>query len=288
MQSAHECETAQMDAPKSLQQLQHMRAMVQEFRSALERFLDLHELSNLEWPDNESFPAVVPREGTSVARIARLRSEVARAAGRAQGAVELTGGNWETGRGVAIDPIATWHTLVMPGSIMDPDDIFLSCDQILGRLDSLVDDATNLAPPTIGVASMHPMIWGAAESLWRTDHYRQAVAAAAEALMGLVKAMTGRPGIPDTALWQEAFSNNPPSVEKPRLRWPGDPTDTNVKNMNDGLRQFGPGVQMVIRNPAVHVTEQIGQQDGLEKLATLSLLARWVNQCDLLLAPPEN
>jgi len=49
--------------------------------------------------------------------------------------------------------------------------------------------------------------------------------------------------------------------------------------MNDSLRQFAPGVQMTIRNSAAHGSEELSQQEALERLATLSLLARWVDGC---------
>ena len=56
--------------------------------------------------------------------------------------------------------------------------------------------------------------------------------------------------------------------------------------MNDGLRQYAPGVQMTIRNPATHAAEALPEQDALERLATLSLLARWVSECDLVESGP--
>jgi uncharacterized protein (TIGR02391 family) len=118
--------------------------------------------------------------------------------------------------------------------------------------------------------------------LWRDGHYRSAVAASAEALIGQVKSLTGRNDIAETSLWQEAFSEKPPEMGKPRLRWPGSPTDRNVKSMADGLRQFAPGVQMTIRNGVAHGTEELGEQLALEMLATLSLLARWLDECSLV------
>ena len=128
---------------------------------------------------------------------------------------------------------------------------------------------------------MHPLIWGAAGPLWRDKHYRLAVTAAAESLIAQVKALTGRNDIPDTALWQEAFSNKPPTPGKPRLRWRGDEMDRNVISTNEGLRQFAPGSQLTIRNTATHSTEALSEQDGLERLAVLNL-ARWVAECELV------
>jgi hypothetical protein len=49
--------------------------------------------------------------------------------------------------------------------------------------------------------------------------------------------------------------------------------------MQVGLLSFAPGVNMVIRNPAAHVAEDFTEQDGLEQLATLSVLARFMDRC---------
>lgn len=97
-----------------------------------------------------------------------------------------------------------------------------------------------------------------------------------------MKARTGRNGVSETALWQETFSNDAPRLGKPRLRWPFDLKDQKVKSMNDGLRQFAPGVQMTIRNPAAHGSVGMLEQEALERLAALSLLAGWVETCELI------
>lgn len=55
--------------------------------------------------------------------------------------------------------------------------------------------------------------------------------------------------------------------------------------MNSGLLAFAPGVQMTIRNSAAHGLGELDEQSALERLATLSLLARWVDECDLAKAP---
>jgi hypothetical protein len=66
---------------------------------------------------------------------------------------------------------------------------------------------------------MHPAVWGQASRLWRDGHYRQAVSAAAEGVIGLVKSRTGRNDAADKALWEQTFSSDPPLPGRPRLRW---------------------------------------------------------------------
>jgi hypothetical protein len=39
---------------------------------------------------------------------------------------------------------------------------------------------------------------------------------------------------------------------------------------------------MTIRNSAAHDTDEMPEQQALERLAALSLLARWVDECELV------
>ncbi len=112
---------------------------------------------------------------------------------------------------------------------------------------------------------MHSTVWGAAMRLWRDGHYRQAVAAAAEAIVLMLKTRTGRNDVAETALWQQTFSEKDPAPEQPRLRWPGDPNDRDISTMNAGLRFFAPGVQMTIRNAAAHGVGELDEQAALER-----------------------
>ena len=141
-------------------------------------------------------------------------------------------------------------------------------------------------PLDTGLRALHPLVWKAAEPLWKDGHTRDAVSAAGRELAEYVKTLTNRRDVVDTALWQQAFSKDAPEAGKVRLRWPGDPTDQEVKGMNEGLARFAPGVQMTGRNPAVHGTEVMSEQDTLERLAVFSLLARWVDHCERVEADP--
>ena len=171
--------------------------------------------------------------------------------------------------------------------MLEVSNVLGACDFALGRLDGLVLQAEAELPPTVGAEAMHPTVWGAASRLWRDGHYRQAVVAAAEAVVLMLKSRTGRNDVPESALWQETFSDRDPQPAKPRLRWPGDPADRDVSTMNSGLRFFAPGVQMTVRNTATHLADELDEQAALERLATLSLLARWVDTCELIEAPAQ-
>nr|WP_131102853.1 TIGR02391 family protein [Streptomonospora litoralis] len=58
--------------------------------------------------------------------------------------------------------------------------------------------------------------------------------------------------------------------------------------MNSGLRNFAPGVQMTIRNSSTHQLQGLDEQAALERLSALSLLAQWVDECDLFQAPDQS
>lgn len=269
-----------MEAARNPDYLRKLATATQQFREAFDRFMSLHVF-------NENLargiaPAVFAKDNADPAEIERAASEVSQAAGRAGAVTGLTGVLINVSGFGTVDPVAAWHTITRPKPVLEPQDIFDACDMAIGRLNGLIAKAEAEAPPTVGVATMHPLVWNAAKRLWRDGHYREAVASAAEALVAQVKIMTGRNDVLETDLWRQTFSADPPAPDKPRLRWPGEPSDRNVKSMNDGLRLFAPGVQLTIRNPATHVLSDLGEQEATERLATLSLLARWVDECQLL------
>ncbi|WP_203708618.1 TIGR02391 family protein [Asanoa iriomotensis] len=278
-----------MEARKNPEYLKRLATAVTDFREALVDLLELYvengEAGGLGGFARGIAPAVFPREDASKAEIERRQARVSRAAGLAAAAVPLTNvGVGVQGVGV-VDPIAAWQTITRPKPLLEVVDVLGACDQALGGLDGLILQAEAERPPTIGAEAMHPTVWGAASRLWRDRHFREAVAAAAEAVALLVKTRTGRNDVPDTSLWQEAFSDKEPAPGKPRLRWPGDPANRDVSSMNGGLRFYAPGVQMTIRNSVAHGAGQLDEQAAVERLAALSLLARWVDECDLIEAP---
>ena len=134
----------------------------------------------------------------------------------------------------------------------------------------------------VAIEGLHQTIREAAASLWSDGYYRQAVVEAAEALAQHVKAILGRRDIGDTAAWQKVFAERGSECKEPCLRWPGDPTDRTVRSINEGLRHFAPGAYLLIRNTAVHSTDALSRQDALERLAVLSLLARYVDGCETI------
>jgi hypothetical protein len=158
------------------------------------------------------------------------------------------------------------------------------CETAIGRLRT--DDETRAilgsSAPTMAADALHPTIWDSASKRWDAGHYADAVQRAATFLNAELQSRTGRTDLADTALMRAAFSLEAPTAERPRLRWPGPDDDLTVKAMRVGILNYSQGVFSAIRNPATHSTGDLGRQEALEQLAALSMLARWIDQCELI------
>lgn len=285
-----------MEAKRDPAELRRTGAAVVEFRSAFEGFLDLHEVNTT--IARGLAPAAFPVAGVEPKVLRRARSRIDEAAGYASRGPALTNTYFRVqGIPEAIDPIAAWATITLPKPALEPDDILTACGQMISRLEMMAREADALresaqadagAGVTIAVLrELHPRVWGAAERLWADGYTREAIAASASAVVADLKRRTGRNDVSETSLWKETLSGDDPKPGRPRLRWPGDPADQSVKTMSDGLRNFAAGVQLTIRNPAVHAGLEMTEQDGLERLAALSLLARWIDRCEIVGAAPD-
>lgn len=274
-----------MEPAHSPAYLRSVLAAVHEFVAALDSLMELYVV-NTEFGLGLA-PAVLERDGAPTSAVSARSAMVARAAGRAAAATKLTNSYIVVAGAGPIDPIAAWHAMTQPKPVLTYADVSMACQQMIGRLEGQATKAELEALPSLEVESFHPLVVGAASRLWRDGHRRLAIASVAEALIAHVKVVLGRMDLQDTALWQQAFSSSAPEAGKARLRWPGNDDDLTVKSMRDGLRQFAPGVQMTIRNPATHEAEEPGVQTALEQLAVLSLLARWVDACDVA-SHPDN
>ncbi|WP_217184948.1 TIGR02391 family protein [Streptomyces sp. AC495_CC817] len=152
------------------------------------------------------------------------------------------------------------------------------------RTEKETQDILGSTAPTMTADALHPLIWDAASKRWESGHYSDAVQRAATALSGHVKDRTGRYELGDADLVAQAFSLAEPQPGKPRLRWPGKDDDLTVKSMRQGILNLAQGVFAAIRNPASHSTDETPRQEALEQLATLSILARWIEKCEFVTA----
>jgi len=153
----------------------------------------------------------------------------------------------------------------------------------LGILDGMDEWAANLTPaaPTLPADQLHPWVWGAARTLWESKHYRAAVEAAAKAINAYTQTNLDRRDVSDTDLMNQVFTDKPKSGQT-YLRLPGDPTDQTIKDRNRALRPFAEGCFARIRNPAAHEHgPDWDEEHALEYLVALSVLARWIDDCDV-------
>lgn len=131
--------------------------------------------------------------------------------------------------------------------------------------------------PRVSAGDFHPWIWSGASSLWQSGHYRSAVEDAAKKLNAETQNKLGRRDVSETDLFKQAFSLDAPAAGKPRLRWMKDDGSDTYKSVQRGAMAFAEGIYAGIRNPFNHEDPRdIDEQVGLEYLAALSVLARWV------------
>lgn len=139
------------------------------------------------------------------------------------------------------------------------------------------------ASPYLSAGDLHPWVWQGAQSLWESQHYREAVEAAVRRLNAETQNKVGRRDISESKLFQQAFTTDAPSPGKSRLRRSPDDGSETYQSLQRGTMAFAEGIFAGIRNPLAHEAEhELSEQVALEYLAALSVLARWVDESDLV------
>lgn len=153
----------------------------------------------------------------------------------------------------------------------------IRCREALLREDELKRNLGEDAPE-LSAAELHPWIWSGASSLWHSGHYREAVEGAIRKLNAETQNRLGRRDVSETELFKQAFSLDPPAQGKPRLRRMKKDGSKTYESVQRGAMSLAEGVFVGIRNPLSHeVGHELAEQEALEYLAALSVLARWVN-----------
>ncbi len=138
--------------------------------------------------------------------------------------------------------------------------------------------------PRISAAELHPLIWKAAEAQWSTGHRHEAVLAAAKAVNSHLQTKVNRRDVSEVDLVRQAFSDKDPEPGKARLRFTHIADEQTRSSMRQGAMDFGAGCFAAIRNPVGHRPNEeieLTEQSSLERLASLSLLARWIDEADV-------
>ena len=108
-----------------------------------------------------------------------------------------------------------------------------------------------------------------------------------QAVNSLLQHKVGRRDLSDLKLVREAFAEGPSRAGHPRRRYPDTRDDQTRGSMRQGVQAFGAGCFQAIRNPVGHLPNEeneLAEQEALERLAALSLLARWIDQAELRIA----
>ncbi|MEI2640960.1 MAG: TIGR02391 family protein [Candidatus Nanopelagicales bacterium] len=160
-------------------------------------------------------------------------------------------------------------------------------DQALRAIGVLRRDAelrANLGEdaPLISLASLHPWVWDGARSLWQSGHHREAVEGAIRKLNAETQNKLCRRDLGEVDLFKQAFSLDPADVGKPRLRRVLPDDSKTYRSVQRGAIAFAEGIFAGIRNPLAHeADEDMSEQEAIEYLAALSVLARWVDDSEL-------
>ena len=169
-------------------------------------------------------------------------------------------------------------------------------DRLIGIVEQRKVRQQVLGPvgPALAAIRLHPWVWHAVVNLWDDKHYRQAVNAAATAVEEQTQLKLSRGDLSGADLYTQAFKVGKPG-EMPdgrRLRFNhlDELTEDGKRNQgwvsaHEGAMHFGRGCAQGIRNLTAHGTGELLEQEALEYLAALSVLARWVEACEVVSVP---
>lgn len=144
--------------------------------------------------------------------------------------------------------------------------------------------------PTLVGSQLHSWVWEAAADLWDGGHYEPAVHQAWLAVELQTQQKVGRFDLTGTGLYNQAFSLDDPKADASRLRFPHLDKTTQEKSWrsaHQGAMNLGKGCAQGIRNRQAHPSDAISEQEALEQLAALSVLARWVDECKAVSADDD-
>jgi hypothetical protein len=136
--------------------------------------------------------------------------------------------------------------------------------------------------PQLSAAELHAWVWSGASSLWQSGHFREAVDGAIKKLNAETQNKVGRRDVSETDLFNQSFSTDVPKPGKARLRRMNDDGSNTFKSVQRGAMALAEGIFAGIRNPLSHKADQeLTEQEALEYLAALSVVARWVDDSEV-------
>ena len=169
--------------------------------------------------------------------------------------------------------------------------------RLIGILRRLDDRQAIFGPrgPVLSAEGLHEWVWDAATGLWDDRHFKQAVHSATARIEEHTQRKLGRTDISGADLFSQAFTSKQPETDKPRLRFTyftektsSGQTPQSWTSAHEGAMSFGRGCFQGIRNLQAHGTTELTEQEALEFLAALSVLARWVDKAEIVKAHADN
>ena len=139
--------------------------------------------------------------------------------------------------------------------------------------------------PRLRADHLHRWVWDAARNLWDDGHYGHAVQDATKVVERQTQIKLNRLDLDGKDLYAQAFSTKDPDPDAPRLRFTEIDESEEPRrwtSAHEGAQFLGMGCAQGIRNPLAHGTDESDEQEALEQLAALSVLARWVESSDLV------
>lgn len=132
------------------------------------------------------------------------------------------------------------------------------------------------ATPALDLANLHELVWKPASTYWNMQDRPRAIEAAYRAIQAQIQHLLARTDVDGTVLFEQAFSPLP--KEGFTRLWRSGPRDTDTwKSRQQGLMKLGQAVAMGVRNVLAHSEAELTPVEAMETLATLSLLARWID-----------
>lgn len=163
------------------------------------------------------------------------------------------------------------------------------CIRVRGTIRHMEEIATIIGPsgPSIAAGRLHHWVWEAAATAWDAGLRRSAVQSAGARVDHETQVKLRRMDLTGVDLARQAWTADDPEPGKARLRPVGfgDRGSKSYSSALDGARDFHAGAMARIRNPATHGVEEFDEQEALEQLAALSVLARWIDAADVVSAP---
>lgn len=156
----------------------------------------------------------------------------------------------------------------------------------IGAIESDAEVAAALAPvgPRLLAGDLHHVVWASAAELWDQGHRRLALQTAATMVDSHLKAKLDVVKPSDYELVTQAFTPKPkPGAKVLRFtQYLAGSEDWN--SAHQGAMAFGQGCMLAIRNLSTHRPVEPGSQLALEQLAALSVLARWIDEAEVVVA----